>query len=311
MSPISRAILSGFTCACACTCTCICVGLTLRPALCQGQDAAPPKVEETASDDDLSIGLSKKEERKEADRAKAIALCKKFAFNSDSFVDARALEAEGARLAKDSSARGLLISSLDSHNNAEPDLRRGALNALNAARFASPEVSRALSAVAVIDPNEDVRKAAIAAIKLRKDDVATRQVVDFMLSTYDDNGNVKTLPEHDNSIDAARALAEGDSRVYQTLLEKAYYATIETRVTNTELINFVTRQIDSFTVNSGAQVNLILRLSFPIQFPELAITRVRTTVKAPCASVEALEEITGQRFGEDVEKWDKWVRKHS
>ena len=59
------------------------------------------------------------------------------------------------------------------------------------------------------------------------------------------------------------------------------YVTIEMRPTVTELINFVTRQIDSFTVNSGAQVNLILRLSFPIQFPELAITRVRTTATVP------------------------------
>ena len=294
MGPMSRAILLGLACAS--------VALTLRPVIAE---------ETTGADDDLAIGLSQKEERKEADRAKGIALCKKFVYDRDSFVDTKALEAEGAKLAKETANRTLLISCLDPKSVTEPELRRGALHALNAAKFSSPEVSRALSTVAVSDPNEDVRKDAIASIKLRNDDVAVKQVIDYMLSTYDDNGNVKTLPEHDSSVDAARALAEGDSRVYKTLLEKAYYATIETRVTNTQLVNFVTRQIDSFTVNSGAQVNLILRLSFPIQFPELAITKVRTTVKAPCASVEALQELTGQPFGDDVDKWDKWIRKHS
>jgi hypothetical protein len=293
MSPISRAILSGLTCACA--------ALTLNSGF----------AEETGADDDLAIGLSKKEQRKESDRAKGLALCKQFAYDRDSFVDSKALDAEGAKLAKETANRTLLISCLDPKEVREPELRRGALHALNAAKFASPEVSRALTAVAVADPNEDVRKDAVTSIKLRKDDLSTKQIIDFMLSTYDEQGNVKALAEHDNSIDAARVLAESDSRVYQTLLEKAYYATIETRVTNTELVNLVTRQIDAFTVNSGAQVNLILRLSFPIQFPELAITKVRTTVKAPCASVQAMEEITGQVFGEDVEKWAKWIRKHN
>ncbi len=59
------------------------------------------------------------------------------------------------------------------------------------------------------------------------------------------------------------------------------YVTVEMRPTVTQLVNFVTRQLDSFTVNSGAQVNLILRLSFPIQFPELSISRVRTTATVP------------------------------
>jgi tetratricopeptide (TPR) repeat protein len=59
------------------------------------------------------------------------------------------------------------------------------------------------------------------------------------------------------------------------------YITIELRPTLTELVRFQTRQLDSFTVNAGAQVNIILQLSFPIQFPELAISRVRTTATVP------------------------------
>ncbi len=59
------------------------------------------------------------------------------------------------------------------------------------------------------------------------------------------------------------------------------YVTLEMRPTVTELVNFNTRQIDSFTINQGASVSVIIPLSFPIQFPELAIQRVRTTATVP------------------------------
>jgi len=59
------------------------------------------------------------------------------------------------------------------------------------------------------------------------------------------------------------------------------YVTLELRPTVTELVNFQTRQIDSFAVNSGANVNIIVNLAFPIQFPELSIRRVRTTATVP------------------------------
>jgi Flp pilus assembly secretin CpaC len=59
------------------------------------------------------------------------------------------------------------------------------------------------------------------------------------------------------------------------------YVTLELRPTVTELVNFQTRQIDTFSVNSGANVNILVQLAFPIQFPELAIRRVRTTATCP------------------------------
>jgi len=59
------------------------------------------------------------------------------------------------------------------------------------------------------------------------------------------------------------------------------YVTLELRPTVTELVNFQTRQIDTFAVNSGANVNIIVQLAFPIQFPELSIRRVRTTATCP------------------------------
>jgi len=59
------------------------------------------------------------------------------------------------------------------------------------------------------------------------------------------------------------------------------YVTMELRPTVTELVNFQTRQIDTFAVNSGANVNILVNLAFPIQFPELSIRRVRTTATCP------------------------------
>jgi len=59
------------------------------------------------------------------------------------------------------------------------------------------------------------------------------------------------------------------------------YVTLELRPTVTDLVNFATRQIDSFSVNNGANVNVLVNLSFPIQFPELSIRRVRTTATVP------------------------------
>src|SRR4029078_488022 len=85
-----------------------------------------------------------------------------------------------------------------------------------------------------------------------------------------------------------------------------YYATLELRTAVSELNAFVTRQIDAFTVNNGANVAVIIPLSFPIQFPELKITQVRTTV---CAPATALATLTGMNFGHDLEAWGKWIRK--
>jgi Flp pilus assembly secretin CpaC/tetratricopeptide (TPR) repeat protein len=59
------------------------------------------------------------------------------------------------------------------------------------------------------------------------------------------------------------------------------YVTLEMRPTVTELVSFQTRQIDTFAVNNGANVTVLVQLALPIQFPELAIRRVRTTATVP------------------------------
>ena len=88
-----------------------------------------------------------------------------------------------------------------------------------------------------------------------------------------------------------------DPRVLDGLI---YYVVLEMRPTVTDLVSFKTRQIDSFTINQGANASLVIPLSFPIQFPELAIKKVRTTVSAPAAAVQAL---TRQGLPEILKNW--------
>ena len=74
---------------------------------------------------------------------------------------------------------------------------------------------------------------------------------------------------------------------------------------NGSILGLTTRQIDTFNVNNGTQNTALIPLSLPIQFPDLKLTVVKTTVCAPCA---ALSSFTGQNFGNDLDKWAKWIR---
>ncbi|HYG78059.1 MAG TPA: hypothetical protein VEK08_23840 [Planctomycetota bacterium] len=195
-----------------------------------------------------------------------------------------------------------LLTCLDSKSVEDPQTRKGAIAALEACDYKHATVSAYRAASAVGDPEQSVRNAALTSIKASKDDAAIGGMIHYLMASFDDNGKVLNAQIRDQAAAALRDL--GDKRVYQAL---AYYVTMEIRATNTELNNFATRQIDSFSVNNGANVNVIVPASFPIQFPELKITRVRTTVKCPAAS--SLEAITGQNFGEDVERWEKWISK--
>ncbi|MCZ7647103.1 MAG: hypothetical protein M5U26_17910 [Planctomycetota bacterium] len=69
--------------------------------------------------------------------------------------------------------------------------------------------------------------------------------------------------------------------VKPTVSSDRRYVTLEMRPTVTELVSFRTRQIDSFTVQQGGNVIIPILLSFPVQFPELQINRVRTTATVP------------------------------
>jgi hypothetical protein len=194
----------------------------------------------------------------------------------------------------------MLLACMDSRNVDKPQLRMGAVRALQAAQFSHRVASEWLAYTAVSDPDAEVRNTAVAVVKENKDDQAIGRTVQYLMGAFNEGGQLANPALKANAVAALQGI--GDRRVYQALL---YHVTMELRVTNTELNNLATRQIDAFTVNNGANATVLVPLSFPIQFPELKVTKVHTTVK--CPAVNALEALSGQQFGNDVERWQKWI----
>ncbi|HLX62471.1 MAG TPA: hypothetical protein VKX17_14430 [Planctomycetota bacterium] len=187
-------------------------------------------------------------------------------------------------------------------SGADEETRLAALAGIEFLKPFNMDVSRRLALTALYDPSAAVRKQDIALIKARDDETAMDSLVKTYISQFEEDNYGKD-PITKKAAEAALRGLE-DRRVLGSML---YYASLEIRTQNSELKNFVTRQIDAYTVQNGAAFNtaLVIPLSFPIQFPELKITSVKTTVKAPCS---ALSDFTGQNFGDDVEKWAKWLR---
>jgi len=180
-------------------------------------------------------------------------------------------------------------------------VRIGALQAMQTLKPVGERYSLALGTIAASDPVNDVRAAAISTIKSRGDDFAIRSMIGHLVSSFDQSGSVRDKLLAARASDALRGL--NDKRVYQALL---YYVTLELRLTNVSAGNLTTRQIDTFSVPSG-QNPFPAQLALPIQTPELTMTRVYTTVVAP--AVGALKLISGEDFGDDWDKWGKWVAK--
>jgi hypothetical protein len=194
----------------------------------------------------------------------------------------------------------MLMLCMDRRNVKDAQLRMGAIHALQAAKHRAPAYSERLASVAVTDSDPYVRGTAAAVVKENKDDIAISRTVENLMGSYNEAGQIANAAMHDNAIAALNVV--NDRRVFQKLL---YYVTTEIRVTNSELANFATRQIDTITVNNGGNTTLVTPISLPIQFPEMKIARVQTTAK--CPAVNALEDLSGQRFGDDVELWKKWL----
>ncbi|MBE7464854.1 MAG: hypothetical protein HS116_15370 [Planctomycetes bacterium] len=209
-------------------------------------------------------------------------------------------EAAVAALIRDREQSGdVLLACLDFRRMPQSETRLGALQGLRVVKPAGPRVSPSLAWSAVMDPETGVRDEAVKLIKERKDDAAVGGMIRHLMGAFDEGGEVRNAPLRDAAVRSLRAL--DDPRVYEAFF---YYVVCEMRPTLTELTNFQTRQIDSFTVMQGGNVIIPILLSFPVQFPELGITRVRTTVSAPAS---ALRAVTGQDFGDDVGKWRKWL----
>lgn len=195
------------------------------------------------------------------------------------------LEAAKVELLRDHEKAGdTLLGVLNFREVTDEQTRLGALKALDLIKHKGANVSPVLAWTAVMDPAEGVREKATALVKERKDEAATVGILRHLIGAFDKQGNVVNAPVRDAAVKALRSI--DDARVLHTL---AYYATLEMRPTVTELASFNTRQIDSYTVNQGAAATVLIPLSFPVQFPELRITRVRTTVCAPASAYHALK----------------------
>ena len=123
-----------------------------------------------------------------------------------------------------------------------------------------------------------------------------------MMSNYDSGGTVKDASLRDRFVDAFKGL--GDKRVLYAL---NYYVTMEIKMAKSDLANFATRQINSCSIQNGTGGSFMIPLQLPIQFPEINIISVHTSVKCPASS--ALEDITGQKFGMDADQWARWIAK--
>ena len=191
---------------------------------------------------------------------------------------------------------------LDAQVYRKPEQRLAALAALKVTHPTHFTVSRKLADATIFDPAADVRRAAVNLIKERKDDHATGMILGRLLPMFDAAGNAANPEYKDNAVAALKSI--NDRRVYETLL---YHCMLEMRPTVTELSEFTTRTIHSYSVNQGANVAVLVFLSFPIQFPTIQIIKVRTTVSAPASALKAL---SGQDFGDDGNAWLDWIRKH-
>ena len=82
------------------TVVCACAAFLAVPAHCGENDAQPASASTDATDDEPAIGLNGREQRKKADHEKGVELCKKFAYDTESFVDNKAIQVEAAAVAR-------------------------------------------------------------------------------------------------------------------------------------------------------------------------------------------------------------------
>ena len=212
-------------------------------------------------------------------------------------------EAIRALLQERDKAGDILLACLDYRSHTEARTRLGALKAMRVVKPAGPRVAPALAWSAVMDPEEEVRMAAVDTVKQRKDDEAVGVMMRHLLSAFDEKGNVVSAPVRDAAVSALRRV--DDRRVAEGLLR---YCTMELRPALTEQRGDMERvllRVPMFVNVGGATFGYIVIL--PIQFPNLDIVRVRTTVCAPAAALRAL---TGQDFGADTNAWLSWIRSH-
>ena len=267
-----------------------------KPAATVDMAAQAPAVEAS-----FVIGLRPAaRQRTEADE-RLVAACKALmdASPADDSARKNALNILTSDRAKNTEA---LVALLDPARDTDEQTRLAALQGIDALKAAGAPVSNRLAQAAIADRYIPVRTRSVALIKSRNDEAAMNAMVNAYVSSFGESGAVR-----DPILKGAAGIAlKGleDKRVMGALL---YRATLEVRTAVSDLNALTTRQIDSYTVNGNAQggAAAVIPLSFPIQFPELKLTAIKTTVCAPCS---ALSDYTGQNFGNDLDAWAKFIR---
>jgi len=195
-----------------------------------------------------------------------------------------------------------IINHMDSSKHIDWIVRLGAIRSLQALGISGHRVSSALAWTATHDGEAKVRDDAVSMIKTRGDRISTELIGRHLVESYSDKGLALNATVIDHSVKALRSI--GDRRVAESIL--ARYVTIEVRATQTILNNMRSRTIRSVLVGPdgvGRSVNM------PIEFPEIGVNKVNTTVVVPAAC--ALIALTGQNFGNDQSQWQRWIRSHS
>lgn len=194
----------------------------------------------------------------------------------------------------------VLLGALDYRKITDEETRVGVVKGLQIVKPSNPQVSPTLAWSAVMDPSSTVRKGVVAMIKDRRDDAAVGGMIRSLIGAFDEEGKVINVAVRDNAVEGLRAME--DKRIGEALFT---YAVIEVRATHTEG-KLTTGSLSSYTVLTGAQVTVLIPLTFPIEFPNLSIKRVRTTVSAPAASLRAY---AGKDLGDDVNAWRAFLGK--
>ena len=165
--------------------------------------------------------------------------------------------------------------------------RLGALRGIGVANPAAQTTGKALAGAALSEPVPQVRKAAVALIRERKDVAVTAEVVRYWRAAYDDDLGFDDAKR----VAAVTAMRDiGDRRTYEALL---YYATVE---------------IYAGAASSATMSEVDIKgngINLPIQLPGIDVKGFHGTIVVP--ALASLKGATGQDFGHNLAKWREWI----
>jgi hypothetical protein len=195
-------------------------------------------------------------------------------------------------------AGGAFAQCLDPKNCPDPVVRLGAVRGIAVANPKDQTVGKALAACVIAEKNEAARKAAADLIKARKDKVADRQLVQFYVDSFDEQGVLLNGDHERAAIDAMKFA--GHRALYEVLMA---FVTMDVRAgTATELTPPQTVYIS----NGGSVSNPNGTINLPIELPNLELKSINTTIMVPAFG--AIKRIAGENF-HNIDQARAWVNK--